>query len=242
MRIELEGGKYTYVLDEAGKQEALRYGEPWRDLVGDKFVYCMAAEIESLRAQLATANAEVARLNEWADGFTDTHLRERKTGDELIKELRAQLANEKSAATEIYQALENSRAQLAEERQQKHEALHREYCRREELNAQLLATQARAARMKEALETCKARTIMGGGPMCEVSFYFDEAKVQKALSTPINLDALHEDRARECERLAGKCDEEASEYGTDTDGWHGARSCAELMREEADAHRAKKES
>ena len=48
MRIDLEDGKYTYVLndDESGSQYALRYGEPWRDLTGDKFVYCMAAKIE----------------------------------------------------------------------------------------------------------------------------------------------------------------------------------------------------
>lgn len=49
-QIELEGGKYTYINDEQG-QRALRYGEHWRDLAGDKFVYCLAAEIESLRAE-----------------------------------------------------------------------------------------------------------------------------------------------------------------------------------------------
>ena len=49
-QIELEDGKYTYINDDQG-QRALRYGEPWRDLAGDKFVYCLAAEIEAIRAE-----------------------------------------------------------------------------------------------------------------------------------------------------------------------------------------------
>ncbi len=48
MRIVLEDGKYIYEQDERGSR-ALRYGEPWRDLTGDKFVWAMASEIERLR-------------------------------------------------------------------------------------------------------------------------------------------------------------------------------------------------
>ena len=82
MRIDLEGGKYTYVLndDEPGSQYVLRYGEPWRDLIGDKFVYCMAAKIEEQAERIKeleatntnkdTLIAEQNRLNkerqEWA--------------------------------------------------------------------------------------------------------------------------------------------------------------------------------
>ena len=53
MRIELEGGKYTYVMSEDGRQHALRHGDIWRDLIGDKFVYCLAAHAEELREQNA---------------------------------------------------------------------------------------------------------------------------------------------------------------------------------------------
>lgn len=53
MKIELDDGKYTYVNDAQG-QRALRYGEPWRDLTGDNFVYCLAARIEELEQQLAS--------------------------------------------------------------------------------------------------------------------------------------------------------------------------------------------
>ena len=51
MRIDLDDGKYTYVMDN-GKQYALRYGELWKDLSGDKFVYAMACKIEDLESQL----------------------------------------------------------------------------------------------------------------------------------------------------------------------------------------------
>lgn len=51
MEIELEDGKYTYVFKD-GEQYALRNGEPWRDLTGDKFIYCMAAEIDRLKLEL----------------------------------------------------------------------------------------------------------------------------------------------------------------------------------------------
>jgi hypothetical protein len=48
-QITLEDGKYTVVY-EAGVLTALRNGEPWRDMVGDKLVGAMFDEIERLRA------------------------------------------------------------------------------------------------------------------------------------------------------------------------------------------------
>lgn len=44
-KVELDSGKYTYIFDN-GKQSALRYGEQWRDLSGDKFIYCLASEVD----------------------------------------------------------------------------------------------------------------------------------------------------------------------------------------------------
>lgn len=58
MQIELENGKYTYILDEVtGVQEVLRCGEPWRkdDLIGDNLVLAMAHEIAMLQNELDTA-------------------------------------------------------------------------------------------------------------------------------------------------------------------------------------------
>ena len=42
--MKFEDGKYEVVFDERGlPQQVLRYGEPWRDLVGDKFM-CLVLE------------------------------------------------------------------------------------------------------------------------------------------------------------------------------------------------------
>lgn len=58
--VVIEDGKYTIKGIETGRLEALRYGEPWRDLVGDKFVLSLAQEIQTLRAELAAANARAS--------------------------------------------------------------------------------------------------------------------------------------------------------------------------------------
>ena len=45
MRKDYENGKYTIVFDEStGALYALRYGEYWKDLSGDKLIYQMLAE------------------------------------------------------------------------------------------------------------------------------------------------------------------------------------------------------
>lgn len=66
--VNLGDGKYTYINDEQG-QRALRYGEPWRNLAGDKFVYCMAAEIESLRAEAKAKDERIQQLEAEIDGL-----------------------------------------------------------------------------------------------------------------------------------------------------------------------------
>lgn len=72
MRVELEDGKYTYICHEDGTAEALRYGASWkRDLSGDKFVYCMAAEIVSLRQQLTDAKAAIAHEADVAESYKE---------------------------------------------------------------------------------------------------------------------------------------------------------------------------
>lgn len=47
--IKLEGDKYTVMHDNGRNLRALRYGAPWRSLVGDGLVLAMAQEIEELR-------------------------------------------------------------------------------------------------------------------------------------------------------------------------------------------------
>jgi hypothetical protein len=68
LRLELGEGKYTYILHDDGRQEALRYGEPWRDLVGDNLVFHLGSTIETLQARvkelekLAGLNSDITLL------------------------------------------------------------------------------------------------------------------------------------------------------------------------------------
>lgn len=50
--MKFEDGKYEVVFDERGiPQQVLRNEEPWRDLVGDKFMYLVLTELRELRTQ-----------------------------------------------------------------------------------------------------------------------------------------------------------------------------------------------
>lgn len=61
-RIDVCDGKYTIIYDfETGQSEALRYGEKWRDLCGDKMVLAMFDTIVELRERAA----EIEALKEW---------------------------------------------------------------------------------------------------------------------------------------------------------------------------------
>lgn len=53
LSVTVGDGKYTVQQDASGRLTALRYGEPWRDCCGDGLIYTLAAEVESLREQLA---------------------------------------------------------------------------------------------------------------------------------------------------------------------------------------------
>lgn len=71
VRVSLEDGKYEVIQSAEGRTYALRYGEPWRELVGDTLTLSMAYRIEELEAKLAAAekSAEDAKacLNSWFD-------------------------------------------------------------------------------------------------------------------------------------------------------------------------------
>lgn len=62
-RVDLEGGKYTYIRYSDGNQKVLRHGEPWgRDVTGDNLVAAMGYRIEDLQNEVAQLKAEVAKL------------------------------------------------------------------------------------------------------------------------------------------------------------------------------------
>ncbi len=55
----LEEGKYMIECTD-GKMQALRYGEPWRDLTGDKLIGALLNEIDRMTED-ATYITKVAR-------------------------------------------------------------------------------------------------------------------------------------------------------------------------------------
>lgn len=58
--IDLDDGKYTIQHENGANLRCLRYGQPWRDLTGDKMVLAMADEIERLTAYKAAAEYQKA--------------------------------------------------------------------------------------------------------------------------------------------------------------------------------------
>lgn len=152
-------------------------------------------------------------------------------GDE-IESLRAQFA-------EVTRKYEESVGGFKRDLQEK---LDQQRTKNKRLETKLLGTQAHAARLTDALRLitqCQEKELQALGKFMacnkldsvaiseEAKNTYDAiASAKAALSTPINLDAVHEDRARECERLA----------------FHVVpHETADLLRKEADAHRAKKE-
>lgn len=52
-KIILDNGKYEVIMsDDCSKFEAIRYGEPWRDLVGDGLVFNMFMRIKELEKEI----------------------------------------------------------------------------------------------------------------------------------------------------------------------------------------------
>ena len=52
--VKLDGGKYTIVYDKTDSFPAkcLRYGEEWRDLLGDNLIFWLCARIEELEEEI----------------------------------------------------------------------------------------------------------------------------------------------------------------------------------------------
>lgn len=51
MRHEFDKGKYAVEQTPDYRLLAFRHGEPWQDLTGNKLVYWMLCEIDSLKAE-----------------------------------------------------------------------------------------------------------------------------------------------------------------------------------------------
>lgn len=66
LRVSIEDGKYTIVQPEDGVSYALRYGERWRELLGDSLMLSAAYEIEELRERVAALEVHKVALREAA--------------------------------------------------------------------------------------------------------------------------------------------------------------------------------
>lgn len=76
-------GKYTLVFDPTNMR-ALRYGEPWRDLIGDGLVMALGQEILDLKEALrrileatpeSTNSASIREFQSWINAVAGTALR-----------------------------------------------------------------------------------------------------------------------------------------------------------------------
>lgn len=78
IEVTLEDGKYTVILNKAASEPgrtfyALRYGEHWRDLTGDKLMLAMfnqIVELDELRFANANKGAKIGAIRPNSDLFT----------------------------------------------------------------------------------------------------------------------------------------------------------------------------
>ena len=71
-------------MGEREMSDTPRTDEIWGSMHGSGYQMMLLAQ--KLEQELAEAKREIDRLNQWADSFTDIHLKERQTGDALVKE------------------------------------------------------------------------------------------------------------------------------------------------------------
>ena len=51
LQVTVADGKYTVIQDDAGATRALRYGEEWRDCVGDGLILALAQRVDELESE-----------------------------------------------------------------------------------------------------------------------------------------------------------------------------------------------
>ena len=62
--IELEDGKYEWVLYDNYESHVYRNGETWRDVVGDNFILAAMQEIGDLRKEVKELESQLAGVVE----------------------------------------------------------------------------------------------------------------------------------------------------------------------------------
>lgn len=79
LNVTVYDGKYTVIQDEKGRLRALRYGEEWRDCVGDGLICALGYEVHELRTRIKELEDRISwalRVNaSGMEGFTTRMLR-----------------------------------------------------------------------------------------------------------------------------------------------------------------------
>lgn len=73
-KLELDDGKYTYIRYEQGGQEALRYGDPWRELTGDNLILFLGFKVEELLERNTKLERELNEAKERLDWYEEKGL------------------------------------------------------------------------------------------------------------------------------------------------------------------------
>jgi hypothetical protein len=102
LRVDVEGGKYTVIQDHNGELKALRYGQPWRNLSGDKLVLCLAQELDQRRtdAKELSENIKLA-VDTWSPVFKGS------TIHEMFSEAKNQRDSVSNMLTQALQEIES---------------------------------------------------------------------------------------------------------------------------------------
>lgn len=80
VRVSTDDGKYTVIQDESGAVRALRHGEEWRDLRGDKLALALAQDLDAERGRLEATWSSLVTANR-------TILEERERRYELMGQM-----------------------------------------------------------------------------------------------------------------------------------------------------------
>ena len=64
LEVKVLDGKYTLIQDDKGKLYALRYGEPWRDCVGDGLICALGYELSEARDTIKLLEEDIKRFKE----------------------------------------------------------------------------------------------------------------------------------------------------------------------------------
>lgn len=212
MRVSVEGGKYTYV-NELGKAPCvLRYEEPWRDATGDKFIYCMATEIESLREQ-------VEKLMKEGIEYREKWLSEQSRN--LSEEAEFEILSQQVVALEYLSVVDTAAI--------------------ENLHEQLATLAEQNAKMREALANLEeAARCVQAGEWDKQSINPERMAAKETLSIPdLATPVLNQIKAEAYREAALYCESRNSNreypYACYDQGYDDAASdCSEAIRAKAD--------